>query len=363
MTTTATAAETLTFVYGCYPLEFKARTAGDYGCDPCLDCGQNPAAGTRIWMSSYGDLFCDPCARRRVAEYDPARWGTDEVPAEPETLTFVHGNWPSMFHRVSGSINRATDCMYCGPQVGGTVKPWHNPHGEQVCDACAKRLAGQYKPEEWRTGEDGTGGLKAGDVVRLDRFVTTYEVTAVYPDAGLVDLRGHASGEVAREVRVVVGVAGPYKGRLCLEIPTKRHRRLRDGGVDVQYSRDPLQVVAYPRYFLPTFGRDLSVATILRRPRHGVPSRRAFTVNPYDVGDWLEVDLGRGGDADRETVPAQVVVPATQNRPGWVLAMTPAGNELVQMNRHKNRVTTWHTVCGNDVRRTVDPFVQPQLAA
>ncbi|WP_157249709.1 hypothetical protein [Nonomuraea typhae] len=54
---------------GGYPhLYGPPRTAGRYGCDPCLSCGNPPPQGATIWVNSYGDLHCDPCARRNAGQ-------------------------------------------------------------------------------------------------------------------------------------------------------------------------------------------------------------------------------------------------------------------------------------------------------
>lgn len=55
--------ETLHIKVGGYPLEFHARTAGPHGCDVGL-CGHTPQHGDKLWMNSYGDIYCDPCAQR-----------------------------------------------------------------------------------------------------------------------------------------------------------------------------------------------------------------------------------------------------------------------------------------------------------
>jgi hypothetical protein len=62
-------AEELTFWVGGYPHTFHPSTAGGWGCDPCWGCDQRPPAGVRVWMNSYGDLYCDPCAQRRARAY------------------------------------------------------------------------------------------------------------------------------------------------------------------------------------------------------------------------------------------------------------------------------------------------------
>lgn len=53
---------------GPYPHDYHPRTAGA-ACDRCWSCGQCPAAGARVWMNCYGDLYCDPCARRQDAAW------------------------------------------------------------------------------------------------------------------------------------------------------------------------------------------------------------------------------------------------------------------------------------------------------
>jgi hypothetical protein len=60
---------TITISIGGYPHTFKPYTAGKWGCDPCWGCGQYPTVGARVWMDSYGDLYCDPCAQACVYAY------------------------------------------------------------------------------------------------------------------------------------------------------------------------------------------------------------------------------------------------------------------------------------------------------
>lgn len=63
--------ETLTWSMGGYPHDYHPSTAGPWGCDPCWDCDRRPAHGETIWSNGYGDLYCDPCARRRAAAHAP----------------------------------------------------------------------------------------------------------------------------------------------------------------------------------------------------------------------------------------------------------------------------------------------------
>jgi hypothetical protein len=56
---------TKTIKVGGYDATFQARTAGKWGCDPCL-CGYRPQSGERVWSRvSYGDIKCDPCMSKR----------------------------------------------------------------------------------------------------------------------------------------------------------------------------------------------------------------------------------------------------------------------------------------------------------
>ncbi|MGW3351722.1 hypothetical protein ACWDA3_51220 [Nonomuraea rubra] len=53
-------------VGGYFSIYGPPRTAGPFGCDPCWSCRTRPPDGARIWCNSYGDLYCDPCARRNA---------------------------------------------------------------------------------------------------------------------------------------------------------------------------------------------------------------------------------------------------------------------------------------------------------
>jgi hypothetical protein len=53
-------------VGGYFSIYGPPRTAGPFGCDPCWSCRTRPPDGARIWSNSYGDLYCDPCARRNA---------------------------------------------------------------------------------------------------------------------------------------------------------------------------------------------------------------------------------------------------------------------------------------------------------
>jgi hypothetical protein len=55
---------------GGYRYRFTASRAGEFGCDHCWGCEQRPAAGEIVWQNCYGDLYCDPCAQRRVVGAD-----------------------------------------------------------------------------------------------------------------------------------------------------------------------------------------------------------------------------------------------------------------------------------------------------
>jgi hypothetical protein len=55
---------------GGYRQLFTARTAGD-ACDRCDFCERANHRGDRIWMNSYNDLYCDPCAHRFDASRQP----------------------------------------------------------------------------------------------------------------------------------------------------------------------------------------------------------------------------------------------------------------------------------------------------
>lgn len=54
----------LTWPTGGYPSTYRRRTAGRFGADPCWRCSQRPGAGQPVWMNTYGDLYCDLCARQ-----------------------------------------------------------------------------------------------------------------------------------------------------------------------------------------------------------------------------------------------------------------------------------------------------------
>jgi hypothetical protein len=58
--------DALTWKTGGYSHTYRPTVAGRWGCDPCWGCDQRPAAGARVWLNSYGDLWCDPCATRRA---------------------------------------------------------------------------------------------------------------------------------------------------------------------------------------------------------------------------------------------------------------------------------------------------------
>lgn len=60
----------LTWSTGGYPHDYRSRTAGPFGCHPCWHCDQRPAEGATVWTNSYGDLYCDPCARKLAAIHD-----------------------------------------------------------------------------------------------------------------------------------------------------------------------------------------------------------------------------------------------------------------------------------------------------
>jgi hypothetical protein len=63
--------ETIELVWcvGGYPHTYRPSVAGQWGCDRCWGCDQRPAAGARVWMNSYGDLYCDPCAQRLASSH------------------------------------------------------------------------------------------------------------------------------------------------------------------------------------------------------------------------------------------------------------------------------------------------------
>lgn len=61
--------ETLAWATSVVTFTYRPRTAGPHGCDPCLGCRKHPPHGARIWVNCYGDIYCDPCARKRAAEH------------------------------------------------------------------------------------------------------------------------------------------------------------------------------------------------------------------------------------------------------------------------------------------------------
>jgi len=48
-----------TYRHGGYAITYHARTAGKFGCDPCLRCGRRPQEGETVWLDCYGDLLCN----------------------------------------------------------------------------------------------------------------------------------------------------------------------------------------------------------------------------------------------------------------------------------------------------------------
>jgi hypothetical protein len=362
----------LVFSIGGYPHVYKPRTAGDFGCDPCWSCETGPAAGARIWMNCYGDLYCDACARRNAAEHKAREEETGEVcsvcadraETGPASLTFVHGRWPSIF---TPRMTRATGddlprlCWYCGLSLVAGKAVWVNPYGEHVCHTCARPRAAKFYSAEWRSPDAGNGrvhGLAAGSVVRLDDKVTTHEVTAIYPDAGLVDLRGHVSGEVRREVRVelVDKPGNRYHGRARMLVSSERIRGT-DGSVGHTLDTYLFRTVDYPRYGIPVFGKAARAPSIMKR---WSPPRRVkdgFTPKPFGIGGWLEAEV------DGERVPAQVICPPTMNEPGAVVAVTGAGNVILDLVRYKNAIGTRHRAGREDVYRIADPFTDPEQVA
>ncbi|MGV9386080.1 hypothetical protein ACWDRB_60465 [Nonomuraea sp. NPDC003707] len=63
-----TPGEYLSWQTGGFTFLYGPPSAGPAGCDPCWRCNTPPPHGARIWRNTYGDLYCDPCARHNAGE-------------------------------------------------------------------------------------------------------------------------------------------------------------------------------------------------------------------------------------------------------------------------------------------------------